>query len=96
VAPNFKKPKLRPRYSRKKEYHHVNVDCASSVNTESHMECSTRNPEYPSFASHSQDSLILQRCLFHHQISIQQLLHQLRKEDTARCVKTNLRRGTKI
>jgi hypothetical protein len=43
-------------------------------------------------ASHSQDSLILQRCLFHHQISIQLLLHQLRKEGYCKVCENKLKK----
>jgi hypothetical protein len=68
---NFKKPKLQPTYSRKKDIIHVNVISVFSVNTELHMECSTRSLGRPDFGFRSQDSLSLHKCLLHHQVSIQ-------------------------
>jgi hypothetical protein len=68
---NFKKPKLRPRYSRKKDYHPCESDNCFFCNIESHMECSTRSPRHPGFESLSPDSQSPLRCLLRHQVSIQ-------------------------
>jgi hypothetical protein len=68
---NFKKPKLRPRYNRKNDYHPCECDNCFVCEYRITLECSTRSPRHPGFESLSPDSQSPLRCLLCHQVSIQ-------------------------
>jgi hypothetical protein len=61
----FKKPKLRPRYSRKKDYHLC--ECGLCFFCKYRITCGVQHkkPKAPRFGSHSQDSQNLHMCLHH-------------------------------